>query len=374
MKLSGGASLAAWVYLLFARGSFWRIRSQEPPSFQPAPKRVAAIIPARDEEAVISKAIASLLGQDYGGELQIVVVDDHSSDKTAIAAEQTGAVVIEAAPLPPGWTGKLWALHQGLKIAERSDPDYFLLTDADIVHASDNIGALVARAEAGGLDLVSSMVKLRCRSIAERALIPAFVYFFFQLYPPRWISNPRSSTAGAAGGCMLIRPAALEKIGGIEAIRGESIDDCALAGRVKQTGGKIWLGVTENTYSLREYGTFGEIFRMISRTAFNQLEHSAFLLLATVLGMAIVYLAPPLLLLTGDAFAAFSGLAAWMLMTISYVPVLRFYGEKPIWSPLLPWVALFYMAATIHQRCAIGPAVVAFGRVACRTQDQRSSL
>ncbi len=331
MKLTGGASLAAWVYLVFARGAFWRIRTPaiQPAPKRPEPKRIVAVIPARDEEGVIGEAISSLLAQDYDGELRIVVVDDHSSDKTATVAGQAGATVIEAGPLARGWTGKLWAVHQGLKIAEPSDPDYFLLTDADIVHASDNVATLIARAEADSLDLVSLMVKLRCRSLAERALIPAFVYFFFQLYPPRWIASDRHRTAGAAGGCMLIRPAALQRIGGIEAIRGELIDDCALARRVKQTGGKIWLGVTETTHSLREYGTFSEIFRMISRTAFNQLQHSACLLLATVLGMAIVYLAPPLLLLTGDALAVASGLAAWMLMTISYVPVLRFYRQKP---------------------------------------------
>jgi len=289
LKLTGGVSLAAWAYLVALRGAFWRIRATQPPTFQPAPKRVAAIIPARNEEAVISKAISSLLAQEYDGEIRIIVVDDHSSDKTAFAAKQAGAVVIEAAPLPPGWTGKLWAIDQGQKFAMRFDPDYLLLTDADIVHSSDNLRALVARAEAGGLDLVSLMVKLRCRSIAERALIPAFVYFFFQLYPPRWISNLRHSTAGAAGGCMLIRPAALEKIGGIEAIRGELIDDCALAGRVKQSGGKIWLGASDTTHSVREYDTFGEIFRMISRTAFTQLRYSVWWLAATILAMAVVY-------------------------------------------------------------------------------------
>ena len=281
-------------------------------------------------------------------------MDDHSSDGTAAVAERTAAQagasdrvkVIKAGPLPPGWTGKLWAISQGLKDAEHLKPDYFLLTDADIVHAPDNVRTLVARTEAGGLDLVSLMVRLHCRSLAERALIPAFVFFFFQLYPPRWIASPRHSTAGAAGGCILIRPEAIARIGGIDAIRGELIDDCALARRVKQ-GAAIWLGTTGSTRSAREYGTFGEIHRMISRTAFTQLRHSASLLLATILGMTVVYLAPPLLILTGDFAAMACGLAAWTLMTIAYVPVLRFYRQPLLWAPLLPAIALFYLAATV---------------------------
>jgi hopene-associated glycosyltransferase HpnB len=279
------------------------------------------------------------------------VVHDHSSNRTAALVQKAGTSdrvkVIQAGLLPTGWTGKLWAISEGLREAQPSNPDYFLLTDADIVHAPDNVRTLVARAEAEGLDLASLMVRLRCCSIAERALIPAFVYFFFQLYPPRWIRSPGHRTAGAAGGCILIRQAALRRIGGIEAIRSEVIDDCALARRVKQSGGKIWLGLADTTYSIREYRTFGEIFRMISRTAFNQLRHSAFLLLATLLGLTIVYLLPPLLVLSGDSIAAACGLAAWMLMTITYIPMLRFYRQPLIWAVLLPSIALFYMAATI---------------------------
>jgi len=302
----------------------------------------------------VGAAIASLLCQDYVGDMRLFFVDDHSLDQTSAVAERTAAEadasdrvkVIKAGPLPPGWTGKLWAISEGLKFAEPLKPDYFLLTDADIVHSPDNVRVLVARAEAGGLDLVSLMVKLHCRSLAERALIPAFVYFFFQLYPPRWIASPRRSTAGAAGGCMLIRPSALARIGGIVAIRGELIDDCALARQVKQ-GGNIWLGATGSTHSVREYATFGEIHRMISRTAFTQLRHSAILLLATILGMAIVYLAPPLLILTGDFVAVACGLSAWILMAISFVPVLRFYHQPLLWAPLLPAIAFFYLAATV---------------------------
>jgi hopene-associated glycosyltransferase HpnB len=190
------------------------------------------------------------------------------------------------------------------------------------------------------------MVKLQCRTLAERALIPAFVFFFLKLYPPPWIARRDRKTAGAAGGCMLIRPAALERIGGIEAIRGELIDDCALAGAVKR-GGTIWMGLTEDTCSIRDYTGFGEILRMISRSAFTQLHHSTLLLAGTILGMAIIYLAPPLLILTGDRIAAACGVAAWIPMMISYVPTLRFYRRSVAWAPLLPLVALFYMIATV---------------------------
>jgi hopene-associated glycosyltransferase HpnB len=235
-----------------------------------------------------------------------------------------------------------------LKHAQSLAPDYLLLTDADIVHAPDNIAQLVARAEAGELDLVSLMVKLRCRSLAETLLIPAFVFFFFMLYPPTWAARRDRKTAAAAGGCILIRPRALDRIGGIASIRAAIIDDCALARAVKRSGGRIWLGVTEETRSIREYATFAEIRGMISRTAFAQLDHSVLLLLGTILGMAVIYLAPPLLLFTRNPLAAMFGLVAWILMTIAYAPALRFYGRSIAWAPLLPLIALFYMSATVE--------------------------
>jgi len=260
--------------------------------------------------------------------------------------------VIRAGPLPPGWSGKLWAISEGLKHARSLQPDYLLFTDADIIHGLNNIAELVARAETENLDLVSLMVKLRCRSLAETLLIPAFVFFFFMLYPPAWVARRDRRTAAAAGGCILIRPSALDRIGGIAAIRDAIIDDCALARAVKQTGGNISLGVTDDTVSIRDYTTFAEIRAMISRTAFAQLHHSAWLLAGTILGMAIVYLAPPLLLLTRNPLAAFFGLAAWLLMVVSYVPVLRFYGRSIAWAPLLPLVALFYLSATFDSALA----------------------
>jgi hopene-associated glycosyltransferase HpnB len=346
-ELVGAASLAVWIYLLLARGGFWRMRVTAAPAGVGLSKSVAVVIPARDEEAVIGQAIKSLLNQNYPGPVRIFLVDDHSTDDTVKAAGVNDQLtVVEAGPLPKGWTGKLWAVSEGLRRAVETAPDYILLTDADIVHAPDNIAGLVARAEADNLDLVSYMVKLQCRTLAERALIPAFVFIFFKLYPPSWVARAECKTAGAAGGCMLIRPAALDRIGGIAAIRGELIDDCALARAIKP-GGNIWMGLTEGTRSIREYSTFGEILHMISRSAFTQLDHSVLLLAGTILGMAVIYLAPPLLLLTRDRIAMAFGLAAWVLMTVSYLPTLRLYQRSLAWATALPLIAVFYMCSTL---------------------------
>lgn len=300
----------------------------------------------------------------------MIVVDDHSSDRTAAIAAEAGAEVIQAGPLPAGWSGKLWAISEGLQHARPLAPDFLLFTDADIVHAPENVAGLVSRAETENLDLVSLMVKLRCRSLAEKLLIPAFVFFFFMLYPPAWVNRRDRRTAAAAGGCILIRPSALDRIGGIAAIRNEIIDDCALARAVKRTGGGIWLGVTNDTMSFRDYTSFAEIRAMISRTAFAQLQHSAFLLAGTILGMAAIYLAPPLLLFTGHALAAAFGLAAWLLMSICYAPALRFYGQSVAWTPLLPLVALFYISATIESAIAYWTGRGGYWKG--RIQDERS--
>lgn len=225
--------------------------------------------------------------------------------------------------------------------------EYLLLTDADIVHATGNVAQLVGRARDGGFDLVSLMVRLRTESFAERALIPAFVFFFLMLYPPAWIEDPKRRTAGAAGGCMLIRRERLEGIGGIAAIRGELIDDCALARAVKSDGGRVWLGLADETYSTREYSSFGDIWRMISRTAFTQLNYSAITLAGTILGLAITYLAPPVLAFTSRPMPAVLGAAAWLAMSTAYAPMLRYYGRSLLWAPLIPMIALFYTGATI---------------------------
>ncbi|HTW64949.1 MAG TPA: glycosyltransferase [Bryobacteraceae bacterium] len=344
--LVAAASLGAWLYLLAARGSFWRIQAPSQPAQSGAVKSICVIIPARNEEQTVAEAVKSLRP------FPVIVVDDHSSDRTAAIASEAGASVIQAGPLPAGWSGKLWAISEGLKHARSLSPDYLLLTDADIVHAPDNVAGLVSRAETENLDLVSWMVKLQCRSFAETLLIPAFVFFFFMLYPPNWVARQDRKTAAAAGGCILIRPEALDRIGGIEAIRGEIIDDCALARAVKRSGGRIWLGVTEETHSIRGYASFAEIRAMISRTAFAQLHHSALLLFLTILGMAVVYIAPPVLSFTRSPIASDCGFAAWLLMTICYAPALRFYNRSAFWAPLLPLIALFYISATVHSAIA----------------------
>jgi len=346
--LAAWGALAAWLYLLIARGRFWLEFARRPsagPSSIGANPSVVAVIPARNEAHVVAQAIASLAAQQYGGRFHIVLVDDHSTDGTAeiarAAAPPGPVTVIHAAPLPPGWTGKLWAVAEGIRQAAAFDPEFFLLTDADIVHPPDNLRTLTAHA---GCDLVSYMATLECRTLAERALIPAFVFFFFMLCPPAWIRDPRRRTAGAAGGCMLVRRRALEEAGGIDAIRGELIDDCALARILKRSGGRVWLGLGAATRSIRPYAGFAEIGGMISRTAYTQLGRSALLLAACVAGMFWLYLLPPLALAAAPLPAA----AAWLAMALAYLPALRYYRRSWLWAPLLPLVAAFYLGATVH--------------------------
>lgn len=357
MILTGIAalSLAIWLYLLLGRGGFWHAQVEPPLPPLGAWPEVAAIIPARDEAPVIATAILSLLRQNYAGGLSIVLVDDASGDGTAEiacqAARAAGAedrlTIIAARPLPSGWTGKLWAMAEGLRALEAraAPPSLVLLTDADIEHDPDNLAALVARLERQGLDLASLMVRLRCESFAERALIPAFVFFFAMLYPFAWVNDPRRGLAGAAGGCILVRRAALERIGGIASIRNALIDDCTLAARVK-AGGPTWLGLAERTRSLRPYPRLGDIGRMIARTAYTQLAYSPLLLAATILGMLVTYAAPPALVFAGGITAILAGLA-WAAMMLCFLPILRYYGRAPFWSPFLPLIALFYLGATL---------------------------
>ncbi|MGB8129423.1 MAG: glycosyltransferase [Candidatus Angelobacter sp.] len=362
---AGVLSLAIWVYLVFARGGFWRIEPTAPaeqssgvanPEVAKAVK-IAVIIPARDEADAVGRAVQSLLHQTGHNTLHIFLVDDGSTDGTAQAAraaaiatgQAQNLTVVHGAPLAPGWSGKLWAMQQGIEQAGKTAPDFFLFTDADIEHAPDNVDKLVSIAQAGAYDLASVMVKLHCQSMTEKILIPAFVYFFFKLYPPVWIANPHRPDAGAAGGCILIRPAALEKAGGIQAIRQEVIDDCSLAARVKRNGGHLWLGASTTTRSIRPYEGFSGIGRMISRTAFNQLRHSNILLFLSIVGMAVTYLFPPALVFAAHRMApAVLAGVAWLLMVISYVPVLRLYRLNPLWALALPLAAVFYVGATFH--------------------------
>lgn len=351
----GAIAVAVWVYLIAFRGRFWNPEKGERAGVKAPPRTVVAVIPARDEADVIGGTIGSLLAQDYSGRLGIVVVDDHSSDGTAAvaraAAVEAGAAdrvtVVTSEPMPRGWTGKLWAVRQGTAVAARMSPDYLLLTDADIVHAPDNLSGLVARAESEGYDLVSLMVRLHCRGFWERLMVPAFVFFFFKLYPPRWVADSRRGIAAAAGGCMLLRRGVLERIGGIDSIRHEIIDDCALARRVKSVG-KVWLGIADETRSVRPYGSWRPLWDMISRCAFAQLNYSTGVLISLLVGMVVTYLVPPLLvLLSRETAAIVLGGAAWLAMTLSFLPTLKIYRCPLLLAPLLPAIALFYMAATV---------------------------
>ena len=315
---------------------------------------MVAVIPARDEAESIAPAIGSLLRQDYPGELTVVLVDDDSDDAT-VAVARAGGVglatgrtldVIRSRGLPAGWTGKLWALQQGVEAAAATAPEYLLLTDADIVHVPDSVRSLVARAEDRGLVMASLMARLRCVSAAERVHVPAFVYFFQMLFPFAWVNDPHHATAAAAGGCILVRGDALRQIGGVASIRGALIDDCTLAERLKAHG-PIWLGLTERVDSIRRYETFEDNRRMISRSAYAQLKFSPILLAGTVLGMALIFLAGPLLAIFGEGLPRVLGLVTWALMALSFQPMLRFYRVSPLWGLALPVIALLYLAYTL---------------------------
>jgi hopene-associated glycosyltransferase HpnB len=350
--------LLIWVVLTFFRGAFWQllafdddIAKQE--LFAQWP-RVAAIVPARDEAETIARTVESLVKQDYPGELRVVVVDDHSEDGTGMlareAAERAGAServsILQGAALESGWTGKLLAMQQGVESGIAREAEYFWFTDADIEHAPDTLRRVVQRAERERLDLVSLMALSQVNSLAERLLIPPFLYFFLKLYPPSWTASRKWKTAGAAGGCILLKRSALERIGGLESIRGQVIDDCTLARAVKRSGGGIWMGLTRKSVSLRTYASFGEIQDLIARTAFTQLSYSGLLLGGTLLGMAVTYLLPVIFTFSARPVVWRLGLAAWALMAITYLPTVKFYRMSPLWAAALPAAAAFYTYAT----------------------------
>jgi len=361
---TGIAALTAvtWSYLVLARGSFWRTKDAQPGKDNDQmglSGGVVAVVPARNEAELIGPVVTSLLNQSVA--MHVVLVDDQSTDGTADVARSAAAeagkadalIVVPSKPLPAGWTGKVWSMHQGVEYARASRPTWILLTDADVLHGPETVANLGLIASQSQYDLVSFMVKLHCETLPEKLLIPAFVYFFFMLFPPAWvrkswIRSPRRSTAGAAGGCMLVKAETLDRAGGLEAIRGAVIDDCALARLLKRHGATLWLGLTDESRSLRRYDTFAHIDEMVSRTAFNQLRHSSWLLLGTIAGMGITYLAPPLLLLTGSRLAIFMGFGAWSAMSITYSNMVRYYRLNPAWALTLPLAALFYLGATIH--------------------------
>lgn len=355
-----GFGLAAWLYLLLARGGFWRSDIRDEDGLPPPPAEwplVVAVVPARNEADVISKSLSSLLSQDYPRPLRVIFVDDQSDDGTAAAAraaaEAVGAngrlIVVQGEPLPQGWTGKLWAMKQGVSRASAlaEPPRYLLLTDADIAYEPGVIHRLAARAEAGSLVLTSLMVKLRCKSLAERALIPAFVFFFQMLYPFAWVNRRDSAMAAAAGGCMLVRHDALEAAGGIQAIRSSLIDDCAL-GRCLKKQGSIWLGLTASAHSLRHYPALEDIRRMVARSAYDQLNYSPLLLAGTVIGMLLTYLLPPLFAIFGTGLAQAIGALTWGLMAFAFLPIVRFYRLSPLWAAALPVIAALYMVFTLN--------------------------
>jgi hopene-associated glycosyltransferase HpnB len=405
MSLLAALSLLIWTYLLLAHGRFWQSGPVLPARRPAATPAVAVVVPARDEAPVIAGSLRSLLAQDYAGPVRVILVDDGSADGTGAIARAVGAsvrddanrlsaeshqplsvmagegpplappapqgvdgspartmtastaiaspdspqpprslTVIDAGPRPPGWSGKLWAVSRG--VAEAGDVDLILLTDADIVHEPAHLSVLVAQIEQCDLDLVSEMVTLACDSPAERALVPAFVFFFQLLYPFSRVNEVSDRTAAAAGGTILIRQRSLRRIGGVDSVRGALIDDVALAAAVKR-GGPIWLGHSALARSVRPYPAFADIWRMIARTAYVQLRFSPVLLAATTAGMALTFLVPPAAALSGHGAAFWCGLAAWIMLAASYLPTLRRFRRSVLWAPVLPLIAAFYMAATI---------------------------
>jgi len=355
-------SIAIWAGLLAAHGGFWLASEiddddadgADPPLWP----EVVAVVPARDEAEVVARAVRSLVAQDYPGTFRIVLVDDGSSDGTAgvalAAAGRSGAgsgsgrlTVVQGSVPPAGWTGKLSAMQRGVREAEELSPSarYLWFTDADIEHAPDTLRSLVARAEEDGLAMSSRMADLRCYSVAERALVPAFVFFFQMLYPFARVNRPSSRVAAAAGGCMLVNRASLASAGGLRAIKDEIIDDCALGALMKKEG-PIRLTLTRRSRSVRPYEGWRDIGAMISRSAYAQLGYSPLVLLGTLAGMAIVYVNPVVFALRGPGWIHAAGCAAWLMMAIAFQPMLRFYRRSPLWGLALPAIALFYAVAT----------------------------
>lgn len=344
----GGITLAIWLVMMFARADFWKFADRDTDSL-PEPAHwpaVVAVIPARNEADVIARSLGSVLAQDYPGDFRVILVDDQSDDGTAdVARSLPGAqlTVMTGGPRPQGWTGKLWALEQG--IAAAGAPDFLWLTDADIGHAPDNLRRLVARAQADKRVMVSLMARLHCQSFAERALIPAFIYFFAMLYPFPRVNRPADPMAAAAGGCVLIRREILAAAGGIASIRHEIIDDCSLARRIKPLG-PIWLSLSDRAQSLRPY-SFDDIRRMVARSAYAQLGYSPLLLLGTLFGLVLVYAAPPVLAIAATGLPERFGIFAWLAMALTFAPILKYYRVSALMAFALPLIALTYAGFTL---------------------------
>ncbi len=353
-------ALAIWVYLLLGRGGFWLTTTYDDLQPQPAATSwpgIAVVVPARNEAESIADCVVTILQQPYPGAMSMVLIDDQSSDDTAALARKAAAsigatdrlTVLAGRDLPSGWTGKMWAVQQGLDhVASWTEqPEFVLLTDADIVYSGDVVMRLVARAQSKNLAMASIMAKLRCVSFAERFLIPAFIFFFEMLYPFSWVARANHATAAAAGGCLLARWSALQKIGGISSIRGALIDDCTLGAKLK-TQGPIWLGFSNYVRSVRPSERIEQVGRMISRSAFAQLRYSVAILIGVMALMALVFLVPVAVTLCGNGInRVFAGLS-WLLMALAFQPTLRYYEQSPFWGLALPAIASAYMVFTIN--------------------------
>ncbi|HEY0219890.1 MAG TPA: glycosyltransferase [Afipia sp.] len=353
-------ALAIWVYLLLGRGGFWLTPKYDDLEPQPAAiswPAIAVVVAARNEADSIADCVASILQQPYPGLLSMVLIDDQSSDGTAELARKAAAsvdaadrlTVLAGRELPSGWTGKMWAVHQGLDHVANwpEQPQFVLLTDADIVYSGDVVMRLVARAQTKNLAMASIMAKLRCVSFAERFLIPAFIFFFGMLYPFSWVARADHATAAAAGGCILARWSALQSIGGISSIRGALIDDCALGAKLKKQG-PVWLGFSHHVRSVRPAERIDEVGRMISRSAFAQLRYSVTILIGVMAAMALVFLIPVAFALFGDGLNRVFAGVSWLLMALAFQPTLRYYEQSPLWGLALPAIALAYMVFTIN--------------------------
>jgi hopene-associated glycosyltransferase HpnB len=380
-------SAAAWVYLLFFHGAYWQTGQRLPcvrPDAITSWPEVIAVVPARNEADMLPSTLPALLAQDYPGRFRVTLVDDRSADGTgsiATGLAVPGGVplsVVTGRPRPDGWAGKVWAMQQGLDAAETSE--YVLFTDADIEWGPGALRSLVAAAEGDDRALVSQMALLRAQTGWERVVVPAFVYFFAQLYPFKLVNDPQSRVAGGAGGCMLIRRSALVKAGGLEQVRGALIDDVAVGTLLKRDGNRTWLGLTTEIRSVRPYPRLADLWHMIARSAYVQLRYSPLLLAGTLLGLLLLYAAPPVGLLAwviaalaghpaGAALAGAAGLAGTVLMTRSYLPMLRLYRLSALRAPTLPLIALLYTAMTVDsaRRHYSGRAVSWRGRPAGKT-------